>query len=136
VAFPYTRRFLSGRPEGGVAMAATQLAWASVQLSVVALVVGDTPQAPKLNAVLSMVALGALGSGLAYVLNFRIVRLAGATTAATIGYLIPLFSTVLGVIVLGESLSWNQPIGAVVVLAGVYLASRAGAPRRELVTAS
>jgi drug/metabolite transporter (DMT)-like permease len=36
-------------------------------------------------------------------------------------YLVPLFSTVLGVAVLSEGLSWNQPVGAAVVLVGVAL---------------
>jgi len=69
-----------------------------------------------------MLCLGALGSGVAYVLNYAIIRRAGATTASTVTYLVPLFSTVLGVVVLGEALSWNQPVGAVVVLAGVAVA--------------
>ncbi len=36
-------------------------------------------------------------------------------------YLIPVFSTVLGVIVLGEPLSWNQPAGGLVLLLGIAM---------------
>jgi drug/metabolite transporter (DMT)-like permease len=32
---------------------------------------------------------------------------------------IPLFSTLVGVVLLGERLTWNQPLGAVVVILGV-----------------
>jgi EamA-like transporter family protein len=41
--------------------------------------------------------------------------------ASTVTYLVPIFSTVLGVVVLGEGLSWNQPVGAAVVLLGEAL---------------
>ena len=66
-------------------------------------------------------ALGVLGTGLAYVLLYRVVALAGATTASTVTYLIPLVSTTLGIVVLGESLTWNEPVGAVLVLPGAWL---------------
>jgi drug/metabolite transporter (DMT)-like permease len=69
------------------------------------------------NVALSILALGALGTSIAYVLNYGLVRDAGATVT----YVIPLFSTVAGVIFLGEGLSWNQPIGALVAIAGVTL---------------
>jgi drug/metabolite transporter (DMT)-like permease len=58
------------------------------------------------------------------------VRTAGATVAATVTYLIPLVSTTLGILVLGEPLSWNEPVGGVVVLAGVALAQGMLGPRR------
>jgi drug/metabolite transporter (DMT)-like permease len=67
--------------------------------------------------------LGVLGSGLAYVLMYAIVRAAGAQTFSTVTYVIPIVSTALGVIVLGEPLAWNQPVGAVVVLAAMAFSS-------------
>ena len=39
------------------------------------------------------------------------MRARGATAASTVTYLIPVFSTLLGAIVLGETLHWNQPSG-------------------------
>jgi len=67
------------------------------------------------------VALGVLGTGLAYVLNYGLIRDAGATVASTVTYAIPLFSTLAGVLVLGEPLTWNQPAGALVVILGVVV---------------
>ena len=40
---------------------------------------------------------------------------------ATITYATPIVSTALGVTLLGESLTWNQPAGALLVLTGVAL---------------
>lgn len=84
--------------------------------------VGGAPEGVLLESVLALVGLGVFGAGLAYVLFWRVVRTAGPTIAATVTYLIPLVSTTLGIVVLGETLTWNQPVGAVIALLGVALA--------------
>jgi drug/metabolite transporter (DMT)-like permease len=132
IGFPYTRRHLSDRPESGVVLSATQLLCATAMLAVF------TPfaRAPTVHIGLdglgSLLALGALGSGIAFAVNFGIVRAKGPGTASLVTYVIPVFSTVLGVIVLGETLHWNQPVGTAVLLAGVAISQgrlvRARAP--------
>ena len=72
----------------------------------------------------SLLVLGVLGSGVAYVLTHAIVRAAGPTTFSTVTYLIPVVSTALGVLVLSEPLGWNEPVGAAVVLASMWWSSR------------
>jgi drug/metabolite transporter (DMT)-like permease len=74
-----------------------------------------------LGRVLAILVLGVLGTGVAYVLNYAILRAAGATTASTVTYVVPVFSTVLGAVVLGETVHWNQPVGAVVLLTGIAI---------------
>lgn len=119
VSFPYTRRFVAGRPDSGVALSAGQLAWSAVQLGLVTIFVGGAPRAFEADGVLAILALGLASTGLAYILNYAVVRLAGATTASTVTYLVPLVATALGIVVLGERLEWNQPVGAALVLASV-----------------
>jgi drug/metabolite transporter (DMT)-like permease len=81
-----------------------------------------------LASVLALGALGALGTGIAYILNYSIIRDAGATIASTVTYIIPIFSTLAGVIFLAERLTWYQPLGAVVILLGAAIAQER--PRR------
>lgn len=69
----------------------------------------------------AIVLLGAAGTGLAYVWNTAIVDRWGATAASTVTYLTPLVGVVLGVVVLGEPATWNQPLGAVIVVVGVVV---------------
>jgi drug/metabolite transporter (DMT)-like permease len=121
LGFPYTRRYLAGRSESGVSLSAAQMLLATLQLALVAPWLASGPAAWRARSLLSLLALGALGTGVAYILNYRVIRAAGATVASTVTYLIPLFSTALGIIVLGERLSWNQPVGAVAVLGGVAI---------------
>lgn len=127
--FAYLRRFVHDRPESGTSLAATQLAWAALQLTPL-VAFGALPDRVGLDVVGSMLALGALGSGVAYVLNFRVLRIAGPATASSVTYLVPLFSTLLGVSLLGEEVTWHQPVGAAVVLLGVAVSQGRLAGRR------
>lgn len=125
VAIPYQKKFVAGRAGSGVSIAATQLIIALAQLAVAAPLLAGAPPAPAtlpLDVVLSVLALGALGTGLAFVLNLRVIRVAGASTSASVTYLMPVVATLVGVLILREHLLWNQPVGAVVVLTGVAVA--------------
>ena len=117
--FPYARKHLAGRPESTVALAAGQLLCGTAELAVVTPFFTHAPHALPVRVAVSVVALGVLGTGLAYILNYGLIRAAGATLASTVTYVIPLFSTVEGVTVLGERLTWYEPIGAAVVILGV-----------------
>jgi drug/metabolite transporter (DMT)-like permease len=125
IAFNYVRWIMRGRSESGVALSAGQLLASTAQMAVLApLVAGAPPPIGHLSwAVIgSVAALGVFGSGLAFVLNYHVVRVAGVTTASMVTYLPPVIGAVAGVVVLGEELTWNQPVGGAVVLAGVALA--------------
>jgi drug/metabolite transporter (DMT)-like permease len=122
VAIPYQKRFIAGRPGSGVSMAATQLLIALAQLAVAAPLLAGAPPAPgslSTEVLLAVLALGALGTGLAFVLNFHVIRVAGASTSTSVTYLMPVVATLVGVLILREHLHWYQPVGAAVVLAGV-----------------
>ena len=65
-----------------------------------------------------------VGCAFAYVMFWRVVAIAGATTAASVTYIVPIVATVLGIVVLGEQLLWHEPVGAVIVLGGVWLSQQ------------
>jgi drug/metabolite transporter (DMT)-like permease len=125
VAIPYTRKFVSPRRESGIAMSAVQLVVASVVLGLLApLVSGTVPDVRGLSwpVIGSVLTLGAVGTGIAFVIHLRNIRLVGASTASMVTYIIPVFATVVGVVVLGEGITWYQPVGAALVLLGVAIA--------------
>ncbi|WP_414683630.1 DMT family transporter [Microbacterium sp. CFBP9034] len=72
--------------------------------------------------VVSVVLLGCLGTGVAYIWNQNTVRAWGPTRASTVTYITPLVGVLLGTLILGERLSWNEPVGAVIVFLGILLA--------------
>jgi drug/metabolite transporter (DMT)-like permease len=73
------------------------------------------------SVVTSVIVLGVLGTGIAYVLNYRLIADEGATAASTVTYLLPIVAVVLGVLILSEPLSWNLAVGGLVILVGVAL---------------
>lgn len=116
----WMRYRLAGSSLSGVSLSGVQLVIATALLLPV-LPLGGAPSEIRVESVLALIGLGVFGAGLAYVLFWRVVRTAGPTIAATVTYLIPLVSTTLGIVVLGEELTWNQPVGGVIALVGVAL---------------
>ncbi|WP_213454604.1 DMT family transporter [Rhizomonospora bruguierae] len=122
VAIPYQKRFVAGRPESGLAISAAQLIVGTALLAVVTPLAAGAPPAPTTlsgDVVAAVLALGSLGTGVAFVLNFRIIRIAGASTSASVTYLMPVVASVIGVLALHEHVVWYQPAGAVLILVGV-----------------
>ena len=127
IAFPYTRRHLVGTGESPITLATGQVLLGAAFLAPVvvatAAVDGGAIRMPiEPSTILAMLALGALGSGIAYVLNTRIVIAAGGTTANSVTYVTPLVAVAVGATFLNEPISWNEPIGALIVLLGVAVA--------------
>ena len=121
LGFPYVRRHLATRAEGAVPLAAGQLLCATAVLAAAAPFAPPPDMDLGVDGVASVLAIGILGSGVAYVLNYEILEAAGATIGSTVTYVIPVFSTLLGVVVLSEPLSWNEPLGALVVITGIAI---------------
>jgi drug/metabolite transporter (DMT)-like permease len=122
LGFPYLRRHVAGRPETGVAISAVQISLGAL-LMLPFLPFGALPdELPGVEVWLSILALGTLGTGVAYILNFNVVREAGAQTASMVTYLVPVFAVVFGVTILGEPLSWHEPVGGALIILGVALA--------------
>ncbi len=126
LAFPLTRRHLVTTGDGPIAIAAGQVTVAALFLLPVAVVqtalgspIVTGPPSPA--TILGMLALGGLGSGIAYVLNTHIVGVAGGTVASSVTYVTPLVSVAAGALVLAEPLNWHEPVGAAVVLLGVAI---------------
>ena len=70
-----------------------------------------------------MIALGALGTGLAYLLYFALIASAGASRAILVTYLVPAFALVYGAVFLDEPVTWVALTGLGLVLAGTALAT-------------
>lgn len=124
LGYPFSRRFISPSGLAPVALAAGQLICATAQLAVISGLVTSAPTRLPWPAALSVLALGAAGTGVAYILNYTIVGDAGAIVASTVTYVIPIFSTVAGVALLGERLTAANIIGAPLIVAGAALAQQ------------
>ncbi|MEV6833718.1 DMT family transporter [Streptomyces sp. NPDC051133] len=121
VGWIYVRRTLAGGGDSHLSMTGAQLLLATVQLAVVTPLFTSFPAHFSLVPLLAIAALGAFGTGLAVLIQYGLVAEVGPTTAQMVTYFIPVIATAAGVAILGESLRWSTPVGAVVVLAGAAL---------------
>ena len=90
--------------------------------------------APRLDGIVvaSILILGLIGTGAAYVLNYQIIASVGATVASTVTYLLPVVAIILGFLLLGEHVTLLDLAGIALILAGVALTRNRTrrAPRR------
>jgi drug/metabolite transporter (DMT)-like permease len=118
VAFVYMRRHLVSYPP--IVAATGQLATGAVLLFPVAAatsVAGGVSLTP--TRVASILLLGVLGTGVAYVLNYRIIADIGATKASLVTYIIPVVAVVVGILVLDEPFEARLLVGGALTVAGI-----------------
>jgi drug/metabolite transporter (DMT)-like permease len=72
--------------------------------------------------VISILILGFIGTGLAYVVYYDILDKVGSAIASSVTYITPLVGVLMGALLLNESISWNQPVGGLVILLGAAIA--------------
>lgn len=76
----------------------------------------------QFNSVAAMLALGILGTGIAYVVYYKLLAEVGSAIGSAVTYMSPIVGVILGVLLLGEEITWNEPVGAAVVLFGAAVA--------------
>ncbi|WP_262029112.1 DMT family transporter [Microvirga sp. Mcv34] len=87
---------------------------------------GPSAFAPVLPNALPLLALGALATALPMLLFMHLIRRTGPTRASMVGYLTPVWTTIMAVLFLGESIGLREILGGAVVLTGVALVSFSG----------
>jgi drug/metabolite transporter (DMT)-like permease len=110
-------------------MAAVQTSWISVTVAgILTLPVGiaTTPgHTPTLGAVAALVALGVVGTALAFMIFYELINGIGPARAALVSYLAPGVALFYGAIFLDETVTMAAIAGLVLILGGVAIASRA-----------
>ena len=126
----YSRRSIQGQPP--MIPAVFQVTFALLIVGALALVI-ERPWAtatPDAEAWFSVIWLGILGSGLAYLAYFRLLLTWGATRTALVAYLLPVVGIVLGFLVRREPIDATLIAGTGLVIAGVALVNGRWGRRR------
>jgi drug/metabolite transporter (DMT)-like permease len=121
VAIVYSRNNLRGLPP--LVAPAGQMIMATIYLLPLSLLI-DRPFSltlPSLPAIGSMLALGVLGTAVAFVVYYRLLETAPASYVSMTTYVIPVFGVILGVLVLNEELTWHAYAGFGLILLGVMI---------------
>ncbi|MGD8855073.1 MAG: EamA family transporter [Chloroflexota bacterium] len=97
---------------------------------------------PPPQAIGAVVGLAVLGTVLAFIVYYHLLRSASASYVSMVTYLVPVIGILLGVIILDERLAWNDFVGFGLILLGVLIVNgtlgnlRAGGGRDQLTSAA
>ena len=79
---------------------------------------------PNILSIISVVYLGLVSTGLAWLLRFSILKKNGLIFQSQVSFLIPIFGIILGYIFLKELITPKIIVSVVLVLVGIYLAKK------------
>ena len=83
----------------------------------------ETPwnSTPTLQSTLSLLYLGVIATGLAWLIRFRILTVNGLVFQTQVAYLIPIFGIIFGYFVMDEAITWRVILSLVVIVVGIYI---------------
>ncbi|MBL0711857.1 MAG: DMT family transporter [Colwellia sp.] len=116
----YTKRYLTGI--SSIVLASGSQVAASIVLVPLSLFFIPS-QMPSNSAIISVILLGILCTGVAYIIFFNLIANLGPAKAISVTYLIPAFGLLWGSILLNEVITTNMLIGCGFILTGVALAT-------------
>jgi len=76
---------------------------------------------PTIESTLSLLYLGVVATGLAWLIRFRILTVNGLVFQTQVAYLIPIFGIIFGYFLMDEVITWRVLVSVVVILIGIYI---------------
>ena len=95
--------------------------WAATLLLIPLLPLSPVSSVPTPTVLGSVLALGVICSGIAYLLYFKLIEEVGPAPALTVTFLIPMFGIFWGAWILDETVGWHTLAGSLVVISGTAL---------------
>ena len=86
---------------------------------------------PSLDSTISLIYLGMVSTGLAWLLRFRILKNNGLIFQSQVSYLIPLFGIILGYVFLKEIITPKVIISLIAVIIGLYFVKKADSKKHK-----
>jgi len=76
---------------------------------------------PTLDSTLSLLYLGVIATGLAWLIRFRILTVNGIVFQTQVAYLIPIFGVMFGYFLMDEIITWRVLVSLVIIIIGIYI---------------
>lgn len=130
IAMPYAKRHVASLPYSPYSLATAQVGVSAILTLPGALATGVFSGALTQPALWGMLGLGILGTGVAYVWNYRNIELAGSVIASSVTYITPVIAVLLGLLFLRETLTPTQLLGGALVVVSALLVQERWTPLR------
>ncbi len=122
IGTPYIRKYIAPLKLSTEVSVFGQIGTAAVTLLPIYLISGQYfTSTPTFPAIASVLAIGALGSGVAYLLYYKVLDVVGSAIASSVTYITPVIAVILGVLLLNEELHWYEPVGGVIIIVGAAI---------------
>ena len=79
---------------------------------------------PSLESTLSLLYLGVVATGLAWLIRFRILTINGLVFQTQVAYLIPIFGVIFGYFIMDEIITWRVLISLVIIMFGIFIVKK------------
>ena len=79
---------------------------------------------PTLESTLSLLYLGIVATGLAWLIRFRILAVNGLVFQTQVAYLIPIFGVFFGYFLMDEVITWRVLISLSIIIFGIYIVKK------------
>jgi|TARA_B110000008_G_C16840248_1_gene512349 drug/metabolite transporter (DMT)-like permease len=79
---------------------------------------------PSLESTLSLLYLGVVATGLAWLIRFRILTVNGLVFQTQVAYLIPIFGVIFGYFIMNEIITWRVLISLVIIMIGIFIVKK------------
>ena len=76
---------------------------------------------PTIASTLSLLYLGVIATGFAWLIRFRILTVNGLVFQTQVAYLIPIFGIIFGYFLMNEIITWRVLASLVIILIGIYI---------------
>tara|TARA_Y100001958_G_C21125403_1_gene468313 strand:+ start:183 stop:1070 length:888 start_codon:yes stop_codon:yes gene_type:complete len=79
---------------------------------------------PSLDSTISLLYLGVVATGLAWLIRFRILTVNGLVFQTQVAYLIPIFGVMFGYFLMDEIITWRVLISLIIIILGIYIVKK------------
>ena len=79
---------------------------------------------PSLTSTISLLYLGVIATGLAWLIRFRILTVNGIIFQTQVAYLIPIFGVFFGYYIMDELITWKVIVSLILIILGIYIVKK------------
>ncbi|MFL2889421.1 MAG: DMT family transporter [Pelagibacteraceae bacterium] len=113
------------KKKGNENVTTSTIIWSFIFLIPLSLILGDPLNtSPSLESTISLIYLGVIATGVAWLLRFRILTVNGLVFQTQVAYIIPIVGVFFGYLFMGEVITWKVLVSLSLIILGIYIVKK------------